>query len=435
MSFLVDLFEIWDTRNCPIRAFLQMRVSIIVLVSVIWLLVEINFERNGCDGGKTLTSQQYSAEGFTERLASKGGNPKLNATNGYLEHNKVFWERFWNKYNFIGEELKLSPDALLTRYWRRLCPDGAVLGTDMAASHRHRRADAVLVPLSGTGDDLELIADLCQPRLVLGVEIEELPIAVFFRRILAGRRESAFYSADAGPNASLSGAGRFFDRLPDSSMPPAVSELSVNEAKTYSIAVEPPSGSRSNEIAGGTQISVAAADFLAADVPAIGWALIENRHTANVAARSLPDARDSEPMFDAAFDRRAFCAIPPMLRQAYVEQLERSLRPGARLLIVFLHPKASDRGYRPESAAAVLNGASADNSEAPAPEGQPSPSELGSPGPSQLGSAAPERATPPWAISVEEMTALFSAGWRIEVLGKSVPSRHGPEQAYLMLRR
>lgn len=405
------------------HAQLRMRVSLFTTFAVLWLAIQCDLFGSTVESDVIRWNSAEHHDGGCA-VAAAGGplSPDVSTHSpqqvSHEDCNKAFWSQFWARYNFVGEDLRLTPDSVLQKCWRHLCPQSPAqsLGISGLTLGSGRRADSILVPLSGTGDDLEFIAEMCRPSLVLGVELEQLPIAVFYRRLLgtasrgplsAGMDLSIELGAQAG-----SAVTRFFERMPNASFPAAVAVQSLLGIDTYSVSVQLENRASKGDHSSSALLAVAAGDFLTSDVAGIGRALLNaqpgpsERKGKPVAAdgEGIPNAAStsaSAPLFDAAFDRRAFCAIPPALRQVYVAQLEHGMLAGGRLLIVLLHPK--------EAAASAAAAASA----SPAP-----------------------RDSPPWAVSQDEMLSLFSASsWLIEALGRPIASRHGPEQAYLMVRK
>jgi SAM-dependent methyltransferase len=165
----------------------------------------------------------------------------------------------------------------------------------------------VLVPLCGTGDELELLAEVCRARIVVGNEIDQTPIAVFFRRLLGSHLAPALM---AGATALP-----YFAQQPAPSLPAGVTARDGSAGKWFGVSTTTD-----------TTIGILQADFLALNPDSM--------------RATLPSALP----FDAVLDIRAFVAVRPgPQRTRYAYQLRRLVRPGSRLLIVLLLPFGADQ--------------------------------------------------------------------------------------------
>jgi len=228
------------------------------------------------------------------RISAKRATPAAPRPNSDAQ----WWATFWTRYNFVGESAALQPDPVVARYWRHLCP----------REDNNATAPSVLVPLCGTGDDLELLAEVCRARIVVGNEIDETPIAVFFRRLLGSRHPAP---------ALLAGATAlpYFAQPPAPSLPAGVIARDGSAGKWFGVTTT-----------ADTTIGILQADFLALDPDSL--------------RADLPSAVP----FDAVLDVRAFIAVRPgPQRTRYAYQLRRLVRPGSRLLIVLLLPFGVDQ--------------------------------------------------------------------------------------------
>jgi Thiopurine S-methyltransferase (TPMT) len=250
-----------------------------------------------------------------------------------------FWRTFWQTYRFEGEPANLKAlqiDTVLKKYWRRLCPSKAAVG--------------ILVPLAGTGDELEFLEEMCQPEVVFGVELDPLPISVFYQRLLNDWNSSSATSGGEGPGLT------YITAKPRITFPsPIMTKGAETQSTVYCL----------------NRLCYLQADFLQA--PASAY------QSENV----------SSAPFDALFDRRAFSAIAPALRQRYVAKLDELSSPSSRMLITIL-----------------LRGTDE-------PE---------------------ERRVAPFPIIERGVFDLFGKGWVIEFVGDA-PARLGTERVYLMTKR
>jgi hypothetical protein len=166
----------------------------------------------------------------------------------------------------------------------------------------------VLVPLCGTGDELELLAEVCRARIVVGNEIDQTPIGVFFRRLLGSLHPAPALMAGAT-------ALPYFAQPPTPSLPASVMVRDGSAGKWFGVTT-----------GADTTIGILQADFLALDPDSV--------------RADLPSAVP----FDAVLDVRAFIAVRPgPQRTHYAYQLRQLVRPGSRLLIVLLLPSDADQ--------------------------------------------------------------------------------------------